>query len=63
MGIDPPAYSLQKEPIYPDKSEYPPCKKCGKAHGMGVEDTSTGIVTPLDICKECMFKNIFKWKG
>lgn len=30
-----------------------PCKKCGKNHGMGVEDMTTGHFTPIDICYDC----------
>jgi hypothetical protein len=31
------------------------CKKCGAKHGMGIEDTSTGEITPIDVCRECLF--------
>jgi len=26
---------------------YPPCKYCGKSHGMGVEDMETGKIEPI----------------
>ncbi len=35
--------------------EYPPCKKCGKSHGMGVEEMATGIITPMDVCSNCLY--------
>ena len=39
---------------------YPPCKYCGATHGMGFEDTETGVITPIDVCKDCLFPpNIF----
>jgi hypothetical protein len=38
---------------------YPPCKKCGANHGMGIEDMKTGKITPIDICKECLFENCY----
>lgn len=31
------------------------CKKCGATHGMGIEDMTTGIVTPIDHCRDCLF--------
>jgi hypothetical protein len=34
---------------------YPPCKYCGKSHGMGIEDMATGKIEPIDICKDCLF--------
>ncbi len=34
---------------------YPPCKKCGAAHGMGIENMETGVIEPLDICKNCLW--------
>ena len=34
---------------------HPICKKCGKAYGMGIEERSTGIITPIDICNDCLF--------
>lgn len=36
--------------------EYPPCKKCGKSHGMGIEEMSTGKITPIDLCYECLWE-------
>lgn len=35
---------------------YPPCKKCGCAHGMGIEDMETGVITPIDICRKCLWE-------
>lgn len=35
---------------------YPPCKKCGASHGMGIEDMQTGVITPIDICRECLWE-------
>ena len=37
--------------------EYPPCKYCGARHGMGIENIETGEIEPLDICKECLWKD------
>jgi hypothetical protein len=34
---------------------FPPCKKCGKSHSMGVENRETGEITPMDICKDCLW--------
>ncbi len=34
---------------------YPPCKKCGASHHMGVENMETGHIEPMDICKECLW--------
>lgn len=34
---------------------YPPCKYCGHEHGMGIEDMSTGIIKPIDICYPCLW--------
>jgi len=34
---------------------YPPCKKCGAAHKMGVEEMATGKITPMDICYNCLW--------
>jgi hypothetical protein len=38
-----------------NKIIYPPCKKCNKSHGMGIEEMSTGKITPLDICYDCLW--------
>ena len=38
--------------------EYPPCRCCGKNHGMGLEDMETGEIKPLDICRDCLFPPI-----
>jgi hypothetical protein len=35
--------------------EYPPCKKCGKSHGMGIENMETGEITPIDLCNKCLW--------
>jgi hypothetical protein len=43
-----------------DELVYPPCKKCGKSHGMGVEDMKTGVITPIDVCSKCLFKWTYK---
>lgn len=40
---------------------YPPCKKCGSSHGMGIEERDTGVITPIDLCYECLFENLM-WK-
>ncbi len=34
---------------------YPPCKKCGDSHGMGIEEMSTGKIEPMDICYNCLW--------
>lgn len=34
---------------------YPPCRKCGASHGMGIETMSTGKIEPMDLCKDCLF--------
>jgi hypothetical protein len=54
-GIDPPAESLYKEPIILDGAVFPPCRVCGQKHGYGMEDTRTGVITPLDICEVCFW--------
>ena len=40
--------------------EYPLCKYCGASHGMGIETIETGEITPIDICKDCLFGD---WKS
>lgn len=40
---------------------YPPCKKCGASHGMGIEEMSTGIIKPIDLCYNCLFFD-FSWR-
>lgn len=35
------------------------CKKCGKEHGMVIEDKVTGKCEPLDLCYQCIFGD---WK-
>jgi hypothetical protein len=37
--------------------EYPPCKYCGSSHGMGIENTLTGEIIPIDICYKCLWKD------
>ena len=39
---------------------YPPCKKCGNSHGMGIENMETGEIEPIDICKKCLFEPFYK---
>jgi hypothetical protein len=34
---------------------YPPCKRCGESHGMGIETMETGEVEPINLCKNCSF--------
>lgn len=34
---------------------YPPCRKCGKSHGMGIETMATGEIEPIDLCRDCLF--------
>jgi len=34
---------------------YPPCRKCGASHGMGIENMETGIIEPIDLCRDCLF--------
>jgi hypothetical protein len=34
---------------------YPPCRKCGATHGMGIENMETGEIEPIDLCKDCLF--------
>lgn len=31
------------------------CVKCGKKHGMVVENMETGTQEPLDLCYDCLF--------
>ena len=31
------------------------CKKCGKEHGMGLENMETGSFEPIDYCYDCLF--------
>lgn len=40
-----------------DVLEYPPCKKCGAIHEMGIEDMERGIITPIDVCSKCLFQS------
>ena len=35
---------------------YPPCRKCGKTHGMGIENIQTGEITPLELCYDCLWE-------
>jgi len=34
---------------------YPPCKKCGASHGMGLENMETGEIEPIEYCRSCLF--------
>lgn len=34
---------------------YPPCKKCGASHGMGIENMETGVIEPIDMCRDCLW--------
>jgi hypothetical protein len=38
-----------------DEIIYPPCRKCGAIHGMGVEVMATGKIEPIDLCCDCLF--------
>lgn len=38
--------------------DYPPCKTCGTKHGMGMENMQTGEITPIDVCKTCLFRSV-----
>lgn len=40
---------------------YPPCKKCGASHGMGIENMETGHIEPLDIWYDCLWDCL--WSG
>ena len=31
------------------------CTKCGKLHGMGIENRETGEITPMDVCYDCLW--------
>jgi hypothetical protein len=56
-GIDPPA----DLPRYFAAINDPPlakCKKCGVMHGMGMLNTETGIHTPMDLCKKCLWEGV-----
>ncbi|HEY3526790.1 MAG TPA: hypothetical protein VGK47_11370 [Nitrososphaeraceae archaeon] len=33
---------------------YPPCKKCGASHKMGVINVLTDEITPIDVCSKCI---------
>jgi hypothetical protein len=35
---------------------YPPCKKCGASHGMGIEDMATGKIESIDLCYRCLWE-------
>lgn len=37
---------------------YPACKKCGKSHGMGIEEMATGKITSIDVCYECLWGSV-----
>jgi hypothetical protein len=40
---------------------YPPCKKCGASHGMGIEDMATGKIEPIDLCYSCLWEGFPKF--
>lgn len=57
MPIDPDILDFYKEcKCGCENAIYPPCKKCGKYHGMGVKNSQTGHIEPIDLCKECLFE-------
>lgn len=33
------------------------CIKCNKIHGMVIENMVTGDLTPIDMCRDCLFEN------
>ena len=37
---------------------YPPCKICGKSHGMGIEERETGKIEPIDLCYDCLWGGV-----
>lgn len=57
-GIDPSPEFCKIPEFDNSKNVYPPCKYCGANHGMGVENTKTGEITPIDICKKCLWKPV-----
>ena len=57
IGEDPPDYALIEAEDIP--CEYPPCKKCGASHGMGLKDRRTGKIKPLDKCRDCFWEGAF----
>ena len=54
-GVDPPAYPIVDYGIPDQEVVYPPCRKCGKAHMMGVKEMATGKIAPMDICYDCIW--------
>jgi hypothetical protein len=38
-----------------NKIIYPPCKKCGASHGMGVKNMETGHIEQIDLCSDCLW--------
>lgn len=56
-GLDPPDDALFEAEDIP--CEYPPCKKCGASHGMGVKNMRTGKIDPLDKCYDCFWEDAF----
>lgn len=48
------AYSIPDQEV-----TYPPCRKCGKLHCMGVKEESTGKIDPMDICYDCLWMRWF----
>ena len=61
-GIEPPSHSIVDYDIPDQQVEYPPCRKCGAAHGMGLKDRRTGKIEPLDKCYNCFWKDAFIYK-
>lgn len=35
------------------------CTKCGKSHGMVVENSETGKIKPMDLCYDCLWFGTF----
>jgi len=52
LGIDPPAEKIGMP--FPENPIRSICKKCGKTHGMVVQDMKTGECEPLDTCMDCL---------
>lgn len=36
-------------------TDYPPCRKCGATHKMGIKNMETGEIQPIDLCRDCIF--------
>lgn len=59
LGIDPPDHPIVDYSIPDQEVEYPPCRKCGAAHKMGVKERATGKIDPLDLCYDCFFIGVW----